>query len=55
MRSHGVTDYPDSGQVQASPGSDLDLSNPTYRAARITGRMPLTGEAMPVTPCMLPG
>ena len=34
MRSHGVTDYPDSGQVQASPGSDLDLSNPTYRAAQ---------------------
>jgi hypothetical protein len=34
MRSHGVTDYPDSGPIQASPGSDLDPSNPTYRAAR---------------------
>jgi hypothetical protein len=35
MRAHGVTDYPDSGApIQASPGSDLDLSNPTYRAAR---------------------
>jgi hypothetical protein len=35
MRAHGVTDYPDSGgPIQASPGSDLDPSNPTYRAAR---------------------
>jgi hypothetical protein len=35
MRSHGVTDFPDSGApIQASPGSDLDPSNPTYRAAR---------------------
>jgi hypothetical protein len=35
MRSHGVTDYPDSGgPIQASPGSDLDPSNPAYRAAR---------------------
>jgi hypothetical protein len=35
MRSHGVTNFPDSGgPIQASPGSDLDPSNPTYRAAR---------------------
>ena len=34
MRSHGVTDYPDAGPIQASPGSDLDPGNPTYRAAR---------------------
>jgi hypothetical protein len=35
MRSHGVTDYPDSGgPIQASPGSDLDPGNPAYRAAR---------------------
>jgi hypothetical protein len=37
MRARGVTDYPDSGgPIQASPGSDLDPSNPTYRAARQT-------------------
>jgi hypothetical protein len=34
MRAHGVTDYPDSGQVQATPGSDLDPDNPTYVAAK---------------------
>jgi hypothetical protein len=34
MRSHGVTDYPDSGDVTAAPGSDLDPSNPTYQTAR---------------------
>lgn len=35
MRAHGVTDYPDSGAVNgATPGSDLDPSNPTYQAAR---------------------
>jgi hypothetical protein len=35
MRAHGVTDFPDSGgPIQASPGSDLDPSNPTYKAAR---------------------
>lgn len=35
MRSHGVTDFPDSGgPTQPSPGSDLDPNNPTYRAAR---------------------
>jgi len=34
MRSHGVTDYPDSGPVQTSPGSDLNPGNPTYRAAQ---------------------
>jgi hypothetical protein len=35
MRAHGVTDYPDSGgPAQPSPGSDLDPSNPTDRAAR---------------------
>jgi hypothetical protein len=34
MRAHGVTDFPDSGGLgQASPGSDLDPANPTYRAA----------------------
>ncbi len=35
MRTHGVTDYPDSGgPTQPSPGSDLDPNNPTYQAAR---------------------
>jgi hypothetical protein len=35
MRAHGVTDFPDSGgTIRASPGSDLDPNNPTYRAAR---------------------
>jgi hypothetical protein len=35
MRAHGVTGFPDSGVlIQASPGSALDPSNPTYRAAR---------------------
>jgi hypothetical protein len=35
MRSHGVTDYPDSGgPIQASPGRDLDPGNPAYRAAQ---------------------
>jgi hypothetical protein len=35
MRAHGVTDYPDSGVLLgASPGTDLDYNNPTYRAAR---------------------
>jgi hypothetical protein len=35
MRAHGVTDYPDSGALTgATPGSDLDPSNPTYQAAR---------------------
>ncbi len=35
MRAHGVTDFPDSGgPLQPSPGSDLDLNNPTYRAAQ---------------------
>lgn len=35
MRSHGVTDYPDSGgPAQASPGSDLDPGNPAYQRAR---------------------
>jgi len=34
MRSHGIADYPDSGPVQASAGSDLDPGNPTYRAAQ---------------------
>jgi hypothetical protein len=34
MRAHGVTDYPDSGNVLgASPGSDLNPNNPTYQAA----------------------
>jgi hypothetical protein len=35
MRSHRVADFPDSGApLQPSPGSDLSLNNPTYRAAR---------------------
>ena len=35
MRSHGVTDFPDSGgPLEPSPGSDLDPSNPTYQTAR---------------------
>jgi hypothetical protein len=35
MRSHGVTDFPDSGALgNASPSGDLDPNNPTYRAAR---------------------
>jgi hypothetical protein len=35
MRSHGVTEYPDSGgPIQASPGSDLDPGSPAYQAAR---------------------
>lgn len=38
MRAHGVTDFPDptSGgglAIKASPGSDLDLNNPIYKAA----------------------
>lgn len=35
MRSHGVTDFPDSGPPeQPGSGSDLDPDNPTYQAAR---------------------
>jgi hypothetical protein len=35
MRAHGVTDFPDSGgPLQPSPGSDLNINNPTYRAAQ---------------------
>jgi hypothetical protein len=35
MRSHGIADFPDSGRpLQPSPGSDLNLNNPTYQAAR---------------------
>jgi hypothetical protein len=35
MRSHGVSDYPDTGgPIQANPGSDLDPNNPAYQAAR---------------------
>lgn len=35
MRAHGVTDFPDSGPIggNASPGSDLDPSSPTYQVA----------------------
>lgn len=35
MRAHGVTDYPDSGNVLgAGPDSDLNPGNPTYQAAQ---------------------
>lgn len=38
MRAHGIKDFPDPTadgdiQLQAGPGSDLDMNNPTFKAA----------------------
>jgi hypothetical protein len=38
MRAHGISDFPDPApdgglRIQSSPGSDLDSSNPRYKAA----------------------
>jgi hypothetical protein len=36
MRAHGVTDFPDSGNLSdVGQGGDLDPNNPTFQAARL--------------------
>jgi hypothetical protein len=58
MRSHGVSDFPDpttpagggvAFQINGGPGSDLNQSNPTFKAASQACRGLLPGGQQPAT------